>query len=68
MSMFSELAVESEVQDYCREVERLLQEGADNGMSPDAVRALKKIGRFALTRFEWDTPEWAAKYDKMFED
>ena len=64
MSMFSELAVESEVQDYCREVERLLQEET----SPDAVRVLKKIGRFALTRFEWNTPEWAAKYGKMFED
>ena len=68
MSMFSELAVESEVRDYCREIENLLQEGLDNGMSPDAIQVLKKVGRFALTRFEWTTPEWAGKYRTMFED
>ena len=67
MSMFTELIAESEVLYYCREIERLLQEGLDNDMSPDAIVVLKKIGRFALTRFEWITPEWAAKYTKMFE-
>ena len=64
MSMFSELATESEVQAYCKEVARLLQEET----SPDAVRVLKKIGRFALTRFEWSTPDWAAAYKKLFEE
>lgn len=44
MSMFSELATESETLAYCKEIERLLK----LEKSPDAIRVLKQIGRYAL--------------------
>ena len=64
MGMFSEITTEYEVQAYCKEIAKMLQEET----SPDAVRVLKKLGRFALTRFEWTTPDWAAAYKALFED
>lgn len=67
MSMFSEITTEYEVKAYCKEIQRMLQEGADNGISPDAVRLLKELGRFSLTRFEWTTPEWAEEYRVLFQ-
>ena len=64
MSIFSEITAEQEVLAYCREIEKCLQ----TEKSSDAIRVFKQIGRFALTRFDWDTPKWAEPYQKLFED
>ena len=63
MSMFSEIATESNVQMMCEEIERELTENRDK---PDAVAALKKVGRFSLTLLEGGIPEWVDKYRLLF--
>lgn len=64
MGMFSEIAAEGEVLAYSREIARMMKEETN----PDAIRAFKKVGRYALTRFDWTAPEWAAEYEKLFEE
>lgn len=65
MSMMSEITTESNVQTFVEEIERVLVENKDDERT---CSALRKLGRFALTQFEWSTPDWAREYKKLFED
>lgn len=64
MSIFSESATSGTVSQFCRYIEAELQTATD----PVAIATLKRAGRFALTCFEWDTPEWAKAYEARFAD
>jgi hypothetical protein len=65
MSMFSEIATEGAIQTIVQQIERTLAEYEGN---KDVCDALKKIGRYCLTQFDWDTPEWAKRYEILFKD
>lgn len=64
MGMFSEIAVEGIIQKVCVALEK----GLTKTTNPEAIECLKTLGREALTWFEWDTPDWAGKYKKLFKD
>jgi hypothetical protein len=64
MSMFSEIATEGNVQRLVRQIEDELK----TAKGPETVAALKRLGRWALKQFEWDTPAWAAKYEEIFKE
>jgi len=65
MSMAGEIATAGTVEEIVREIKRELAEGAwDAG----ARSALKKIGRFALTCFDYTTPGWAGEYAELFKE
>ena len=65
MGMFSEIATESTVKAVVAEIEReMLQESN----APESIAVLKKVGRFALTQFEWGAPDWAGKYRELFRE
>lgn len=64
MTMFSEIATEGTIRAFVEEIERELRKNAGN---PEACKVLKKIGGFALTQFEWSTPDWAMRYRELFE-
>jgi len=63
MGMFSEGAIEVTIQVIVQEIEKELETHKDK---PEVCVALKKIGRFALTKFDWEAPDWADKYDQLF--
>lgn len=63
MGMFSELTTETNVRLFVDEIKRLLKE---RGQNPEVASALKELGRFALTQFEWDSPTWVAEYETLF--
>lgn len=63
MGMFSEIATEATIQIIVGEIEKELRE---NSNKPEVCEALKKLGRFALTQFEWSMPDWAHKYEQLF--
>lgn len=65
MGMFSEIATETTIQAIVKEIEKELEQNKDK---PEICEALKKIGRFALTQFEWSTPDWARRYEHLFEN
>ena len=65
MGMFSEIATEATIQAIVAEIKKELTENQDK---PDAVAALKKLGRFALTQFEWSPPDWAREYQELFRE
>ena len=65
MGMFSEAAIENTVGAVVGEIEKGLEENKDK---PETLAALKKVGRFALTLFEWSTPDWAKKYGELFKE
>ncbi len=62
MGMFSEITTENTVFAFVKEISKDLK-ACDN---EQAAQALRKLGRFALTQFEWSTPDWAAEYKKLF--
>lgn len=63
MGMFSEVAIEGTIRAFVEEIRRELE---INQAKPDAVVALRKLGRFALTQFEWGAPDWAKEYAQLF--
>lgn len=65
MGMFSEIATEGAIQVFVGEIKNELE--ANRG-KPEVVTALKKLGRFALTQFEWSTPDWADEYTQLFRE
>ena len=64
MSIISEIAAESTIGVIVQEIKKELEKNKDK---PDVCTALKKIGRFALTKFDWSTPDWTKEYDNLFE-
>lgn len=65
MGMFSEIATESTICGFVFEIKKMLK-AHDN--KPEAIRALKEIGRFALTQFEWSEPDWTGEYHDLFRE
>jgi len=65
MGMFSEIATETTIKVIVGEIKKELEL---NGDKPDAIAALKKLGRFSLTQFEWDAPEWVEEFKKLFQE
>lgn len=65
MGMFSEIAIEETVQQIVTKIEEEFEENKDK---PEAQAALKKIGRFVLEQFEWDTPDWAEHFEELFKE
>jgi len=65
MNMFSEITTEATIKAFVKKIEKELKQNKDK---PEVCEALKKIGRFALTQFEWSTPDWARRYEQLFKD
>jgi hypothetical protein len=65
MSMFSEITTERNIKAFVSEIEKALNE---NKGKSDTCAALKKLGRFALSQFEWNSPKWAKKYERLFRE
>ena len=65
MGMFSEIATETTIKTLVVEIKKELEENRDK---PLVCAALKKLGRFALTQFEWSTPDWAKEYQQLFRE
>jgi hypothetical protein len=63
MSMVSEIATEENIKVF---VEKIKKELKRNNSKPDVCVVLKELGRFALTQFEWSTPDWAKEYHELF--
>lgn len=64
MGMISEIAIESTVRGFVAEIKKELEANRDK---PDVCVVLKRLGRHALTQFEWSAPEWAPEYTHLFE-
>lgn len=65
MGMFSEIATAGTVKAIVQEIKKNLEENRNNLA---VCIALKRLGRFALMQFEWDTPTWAQEYEELFND
>lgn len=65
MGMFSEIADEMSVGVYVGKIKQELEKNKGNSQ---ACKVLKEIGRFALTQFGFDTPDWAHEYEELFRD
>lgn len=65
MGMFSEIATETTIKTIVNEIKKELKESKNE---PDAIAALKKIGRFALNQFEWSSPEWSKEFYILFQE
>jgi hypothetical protein len=65
MGMFSEIVTETTVHAFIRQITKQLEEHKSD---EQATKALRELGRFALTQFEWSTPDWALPYKKLFEE
>jgi len=65
MGMFSEIATEGTIGVFVTEIGKELEANKNH---PEVCVALKKLGRFALTQFEWSLPDWARKYSELFKE
>lgn len=63
MGMFSEIATEMTIKSIVSRIEKRIKDGS---LSHDQINAVSDIGRYALTLFEWSTPEWAKEYQELF--
>ncbi len=63
MSIASESATEGTIGIFVRQIEKEIKNNKEN---PEVLKILKKLGRFALTQFDWSTPEWTVEYDRLF--
>ena len=61
--MFGDAAREAVIQNIVKQIE--LELGGYHE-TDEAAKALKRIGRFALTQFDWTSPDWAEDYEKVF--
>lgn len=65
MGIISEIVTELTIKIFVTEIKKDLAESKNK---PDVCAALKKLGRFALTKFEWSIPEWEEEYQKLFKE
>ena len=65
MSMIGDIAIEATVEDFVKEIDRLI---INYKHSPEAMKALKEAGRFALTQFDYTTPAWAYAFAAKFRE
>lgn len=63
MGMMSEIAAEATVRFIVAEIKRDMEAIRNK---PDALAALKKIGRFALRQIEFRAPPWTHEYKELF--
>lgn len=63
--MFSDMATEKTIKTFVQEIKRKLE---DNRGKPEVCFVLRELGRFALTQFEWDTPNWAKECQELFKE
>jgi len=61
--MFSEIATEVTIRTIAAAIVTELESNSTNA---EVCVVLKKLGRFALTQFEWDEPDWAKEYHEKF--
>ena len=64
MSMQGDIATEMTVEEVVKEIDRLI----NYKHSPEAMKALKEAGRFALTQFDYTTPAWAYTFAAKFRE
>ncbi len=65
MSIVSEFATEHTIEKVVVQIKKELEESRDK---PEACSALKKLGRFSLTLFEYSTPQWVKEYSLIFKE
>jgi len=65
MSMIGDIATEATVEEVVKEIDRLIIKYRN---SPEAMKALKEAGRFALTKFDYTTPVWAHTFASKFRE
>lgn len=65
MGMFSEITTEGTVRQIVQFIEIEMQHCSHDR---NTIKALKAVGRKALDCFEWDSPKWANKYDRLFKE
>lgn len=63
MGMASEIATEVTIKAIVKEIEAAM---GDPNNSHEVQQAYRKIGRFALTQFDYTWPDWATKYERQF--
>jgi hypothetical protein len=64
MGMFSEIATEVTIQGIIKDIEQKINSG---NYTQEEINGMKEVGRFVLTQFEWETPDWAIEYKKKYE-
>ena len=64
MGMFSEITTEGNIREF---VVRISDELAKTDC-PETAAALRRLGRWALTQFEWSAPAWAEEFDGIFKE
>lgn len=64
MSMFGDISIEATVEVIVIEIEKTMKE---NKGKPDALAALKKVGRSALVRLR-TSPKWEKKFQRLFKE
>ena len=64
MSMFGEIATAATIEMICSKIDVMIKGSKD----PIEIKALKAIGIYSLTLFDWDTPTWANYYSEQFKD
>ncbi len=65
MSIQGDIATEVTVKEVVKEIDRLIIKYKH---SPEAMKALKEAGRFALTQFDYTTPAWAHTFAAKFRE
>jgi len=64
-----EVAAEHVIEQVCTKVKAEIVAG---GKHPEAIAALKKVGRHALTLFDrsifWSVPDWTEPYAELFKE
>ncbi len=53
MGLFTDIATEGTIKEIVKQIKKEIEA---NAAKPEVVAALKKVGRFALTQFEHNTP------------
>lgn len=66
MGIFGEVARDGAVEDMVQYIAAVMKWPANQ--SPEAQRALKLVGRHAMTMFAWETPSWAKEFAQLFKE
>lgn len=65
MTIVSDIATQSVIQGFVNEI---LEEMSKNAGNKEVHAVLKRLGRYALSQFEWDTPKWAQAFKEAFKE
>lgn len=64
MGMFSEIGTEVDIGRFVGQIKAELAQTSNQ----EIAIVLKRLGRWALTQFDWDAPAWAKEYDELFKE